>query len=1074
MRDYQMNTHKKKLYLSALLTFSFIFLMNVAAGYAQNTIPVKGKVTDLDGKRVPVSIRFKGGMSTTDMDGNFEIKLKNLADTLWFSALGYKKIYRTVAIENAFLIVKMTESVSELAEVVVQTGYQTVKPNELNGSVSVIDEKMLQSRSGTNILDRLIGQSSGLLLNIGKTNGNPQNNTNISIRGLGTINGPLDPLIVLDGFIYEGNIENINPNDIENVTILKDAAAASIWGARAGNGVIVLTTKKGKLNQPLRLSANVNYILQDLPDIGAINQMSNTDYINVERQLFNAGFFNGTINAPYLALTPAVEVLMALRGGKINQAIADQRLADLSNGDTRQSYLDNFYTNALTQQYTMNMNGGGARNSYFFSGAYDRVKGASFERNDKVNFHFSNDFKVLKNLELQTNIYYTQALAKSGRPTYGSQTVGGRSPSYLNFADPIGIAKNYRAAYTDTIANGKFLDWKYYPTEEYQQSYSNTKTQEFFANVGIKYELLAGLNLQLSYQYQRQDLNADNTAEAGSFTARNLVNTYSQYNAVTGVVKYVVPKGGILQQSFQTVSSQTARAQFNFNKIVGLHSINAILGAEERGSNTDASALSRFGYVADPLVYTNVDVVGSYPQYLTGNYSELGGDGPLSRTHYRFMSLYTNFAYSFKGRYTLSGSARRDGSNIFGANTNDQWKPLWSAGLDWKIADEPFYDLKWLPVLRFSASYGQSGNVDLSRTALPIVSYSTQPVTKLPYTRIRTINNPDLSWEQLSQLNFKLDFELEKQRLTGSFAYYIKQGTDLYGNTPYDYTKWGDRSVLVLNVADMVGKGFDIDLHSNNINRNSFSWHTDLYLSYNLSKTKKYYNRTGTSLYGLLSGGNIISPVEGRPLYSIAAYQWGGLDANGNPQGYLNGMLSTNYAAMASEAATTGTNLDYIGNASPLYFGSLINSFKWKNFTLALNVSYKLGYQVRKPAISYDQLISYGVGQKDFASRWQQPGDEKFTNIPSFVYPNVSGRDSFYYNAAVNTMSGSHIRLDYVKLGYVFSTAQWQFPFRNLELFTAIQNVGILWKANTEGYDPDYARVGTPSRQITFGLRGSF
>ena len=1056
----------------ALFVLGLIF---TAQSYAQSKFSVKGRVTDLDGKRITVSIRSRAGMGVPDADGAFEIKLLKLSDTIWFSAVGYQRIYRLVKNENELLSVKMTEVVKELNEVVVETGYQTAKPNEINGTVAVIDEKMLNERSGTNILDRLIGQSSGLLLNVGKSNGNPQNTTNLSVRGLGTINGPLDPLIVLDGFIYEGNIANINPNDIESVSILKDAAAASIWGARAGNGVIVLTSKKGKLNQPLQLSLNVNYVWQELPNIGLLNQMDNNDYINVERQLFDAGYFNNIITqTPYAALTTVVELLYALKNGQINQSTADQQLALLAQGNTRQSYLDHFYTNALTQQYSMNIKGGGAKNSYLFSAAYDRAKDENYGMNNKVNFHFANDFKLTRNLELSTNIYYTNAVNKSGRPAYNTQTVGNRFPTYLNFADPAGLARSYRSAYTDTVAKGKFLDWKYYPTEEYKHSYSKTENQEFFANVGLKYQLMEGLNLQLSYQYQKQDLNTDNVSDEESYAARNLVNTYSQYNTGTGVVKYMVPRGGIMKQNFQTVSSQTTRAQFNFNKLIGLHSVNAILGAEQRGADTRASAFTRYGYVADPLNYGLVDVLNSYPQYLTGNFGELGGDGALGSTRYRFVSFYSNLAYTYKGRYILSASVRRDGSNIFGANTNDKWKPLLSAGLGWKIADEPFYDIPWLPVLRLSANYGQSGNVDMSRTALPVVSYATQAVTQLPFTRIRTINNPDLRWEQLSQFNVKLDFELANQRLNGSFAYYIKHGTDLYGNSPFDYTKWGGRSELVVNVADMKGRGFDLDLHSRNLSGKNWSWNTDLYVSYNLSKTQKYYNITGAGLYGLISGGDMISPVEGWPLYAIAAYKWGGLDANGNPQGYLNVELSTNYNAMAAEAATTGANLQYMGNASPLYFGSFINTVKWKNLSLSINVNYKLGYQVRKPAISYDQLINYGVGHKDFANRWQKAGDELKTNIPSFSYPNIANRDAFYHNAAINTMSGSHLRLDYIKLSYGLSTAQWKFPFRELTMFTAVQNAGILWRANPYGYDPDYARVIPPTRQFTFGLRASF
>lgn len=1014
-------------------------------------------------------------MSISDGEGNFSIRLKALTDTIWFTAVGYERIYRLASSADQFLLVRLSETVKALDEVVVQTGYQTQKPNEINGNVSVVSEQMLSQRSGANILDRLIGQSSGLLLNVGKSNGNDQNKTNISIRGLGTINGPLDPLIVLDGFIYEGDYENINPNDVENISILKDAAAASIWGARAGNGVIVITTKKGKLNQPMQVAFNANYMVNQLPDIGRLNQMANADYIAVERQLFDLGYFDSRISStPYYALTPAVEIMLAQRQGKINQSTADEQLAELAKGDTRQAMLDRFYTNALLQQYSINIKGGGDKNAYLMAAAYDRNRTETYGQNDKLNLHFANDFSVVKNLVISTNLYYTQTQAKSGRPDFGGRAVGGRFPSYLSFADGASQDILYRAAYTDTVANGKFLDWKYYPNTNYKYSYSKRSSQEWYANLAAKYQITDGLNLQLSYQYQRQQLTSNDVAEQESYAARNLINTYSQFNATTGLVNYIVPLGGIFGEGTSQVRSQTARGQLNFNKIFGLHAINVMGGAEARGADVNESGFTRLGYVADPLYFANVDTYNSYPEYLTGNYSQIGGAGSLRSTHQRFVSFYANASYSYRGKYTFSASARRDGSNIFGANTNDKWKPLWSVGLGWKIADEAFYSLNWMPVLRLSATYGVSGNVDMSRTSLPVVNYATQAITRLPYTRIRTINNPDLKWEQLAQLNIKLDFELATQRLNGSIAYYRKQGSDLYGNSIYDYTKWGDRSELVLNVADMAGYGFDVELHSKNVKSGQFTWSSDLYFSHNVSKTKKYYSVYGNSIYGLLGGGNVISPVEGRPLYAISAYKWGGLDDKGNPQGYVNGQLSTDYNAINAEALSTGANLEYIGNASPNYFGSLINTFNYKKLSLAINLSYRLDYTVPKPAISYDALVSNGLGHKDFVNRWQKPGDEYITTVPSFVYPNLQDRDIFYYSAAINTMPGDHLRLDYVRLGYNFSTSQWKMPFRNLALFAGMQNVGILWKANKFDYDPDYSTLTPPSRQLTFGLKGAF
>jgi len=1040
-------------------------------------IDVSGKVLDEKGEPIiGASITVKGTTTFTITVNDGSFVLKNIPENaiLEVSSIGYKK--KEIKVEKQLDAIILEILIGELDEVnIINTGYQTVKPNEMNGTVSFIGEKALNARSGTSILDRLSGQSSGLVFQTGKTNANPQSTTNINIRGLGTIIGPLDPLIVLDGFIYDGDYNNINPNDVENVTILKDAAAASIWGARAGNGVIVITTKKGKLNQATQISANINYLFQGLPKLEKLPDMTSEDYIDVERQLFNSGYFNDRINSsPWAALTPVVEILLAQRTGKMNLADANAQIQSLANNNTRKSYLDNFYTKALTQQYSLNVKGGGDRNSYLLSAAYDRSKGQTYETSNRLNFHLANDFKILKNLNLQTNIYYTDVKGQSGRPKYNSLNVGTRNPTYLDFASPNGLAVQFRSAYTDTLAKGKLLDWKYFPTEEYKHSYTNQHSEELFANASINYKLFDGLDLQLSYQYQRQNVSSKTTSDAQSYVARNLINTFSQYNNATGIVTYPAPKGGILSNSNSNVNSQTARFQINYNKIYGFHSITGIIGGEARASNNFSDGYRRLGYQSDPLYSSYVDEVGIYQVYPSRSSSQIGGFGTPTETAYRFLSQYANVAYSYKGRYILSASARRDGSNIFGASTNDKWKPLWSTGLGWKISQEGFYDIDWLPVLSLTTTYGYSGNVDLSRTASPIAGYAINPVTGLPLTRIASINNPSLRWEQLGQLNIKLDFELKRRSVAGSVSWYVKTGTDLYGKALYDYTTWGGADELIRNVADMRGYGVDADMHLKNIHRRNFNWDTDLYFSYNLSKTTNYFRKNGNSLFGIISNGSSITPLNGYPLYAIAAYKWGGLDSKGNPQGFLNGELSNNYAAMAAEASSSGNNVEYMGPASPTYFGSVINTFRLANFSISINLNYKLGYKVRKPTFTSNQLVNSGTGHADYVRRWQNPGDEANTNIPAFLYPVNLSRDAFFLASATNVISGDHIRLDYVRLGYTIQTKEWKFPFRNLELYGGAQNVGIIWRANQYKLDPDFVNFIPATTQFTFGLRASF
>lgn len=1049
-----------------------------SAGQVKPPFLIKGKITELDGKRLLVSIRTtKNGMAGTDEDGNFSIEVKALPDTLKFNAVGYVTVLKPIQNAN-FINIRMSPKIEQLEEVLVQTGYQTLKPNEINGTVSVISEQALNSRGGLNILDRLVGQSSGLLFNIGKKN-DLQSSLNIIVRGLGTINGPLDPLIILDGYIYEGNIENINPNDVDNVSILKDASAASIWGARAGNGVIVITTKKGKLNQPLQIGFSANLLLKSKPDLFAISEMNSTDYIDVERKLFNSGYFDSKITqSPFQALTPAVEILLSQRNGKISSTQANNMLIDLANNDSRKAYLDNFYTLGVTQQYSLNIKGGGNKNSYLLSAGYDKVKGETYSTTDRLNIRLSNDFKLLDKLSLATNVYFTSLTTKSGRPAYKTISIGSKMVPYFSFLDENGnalpVARNYRSSYVDTAGNGKLLDWKYYPAEDYKHNITENNQQELFASVALKYQLLSYLSLNLSYQYQKQNSDGKTTADLESYIARDKINTYTQLNRTTGVIKYIVPVGGIQNLTHTDVGSQTGRFQLNFNKNIGVHSINAIVGAEARDVTTSGSSIIRFGFQEDPLYFTLIDPITSYPEFLGGNYSQINAQNNLLSTQYRFLSLYANASYSYKNKYSISGSVRKDGSNIFGANTNDKWKPLWSAGVGWELSNESFFNVNELNFLKLSATFGYSGNVDLTKTASAIGSYFTYLASGLPAVRITSINNPDLRWEQLSQLNLKVDFASEKNRLSGSIAWYIKKGTDLYGEAPYDYTAWGGKDLLPRNVADMKGYGIDAELHSLNISTTAFKWNTDLYFSYNTNKTVKYYSTQGSDLSALLSAGTIIIPVVGKPLYAMAAYKWAGLDALGNPQGYLNGKVSSDYKAMRVEAVATGNNLEYLGAASPTFFGSLINTFKYKALSLSFNFSYRLGYYVKKPSINYNNLVLFGQGHGDYEKRWQKPGDETLTDVPAFVYPVDIDRDMFYLSSTVNAVKADNIRLDYINLSYKFNTAGWRFPFRNLEVFTIAQNCGLVWRATKENIDPDYADVIPPARQFSFGLRGNF
>jgi hypothetical protein len=640
------------------------------------------------------------------------------------------------------------------------------------------------------------------------------------------------------------------------------------------------------------------------------------------------------------------------------------------------------------------------------------------------------------------------------------------------------VATVYNPAFTDTAAGGKLLDWKYYPLDDYRHDETRGDLQELLTRIGISYNVSKALSIDLKYQYQVQRTKTERLADEQSYEARNTINSFSQWDPAAGVVTYIIPPGGIRTLTNVAVSSQTGRGQLNFKQARGRHSVNVIAGAEVRQVKGWGDSYTAYGYHADPLTIAATDFVNGYPDFIYGYLNGISGTPTSSSTVNRFVSVYTNAAYIFNNRYSLSASARRDGSNIFGAHTNDQWKPLWSVGAGWKLSDEKFYALKWMELLRLKLSYGYSGNVDLSKTAYPVAAVvGNDPFTNYSYSRIQTLNNPDLRWEQSRQLNLGLEFALRQNRLSGSIEYYKKQGIDLYGETLYDYTSSGIGNVITKNVANTAGTGLDIILNSKNIDR-QIKWNSSLLLSYNKVITSKYYSPDANQAHKLTGGGNSIIPVVGKELYGIVAYRWGGLDNQGNPQGYLDGKLSTDYVAIGNEVSEKeleGGNIVYVGAGTPHWFGSFINSISYKRLTVSVNLAFKLGYYTVRNSINYDALINYGGGHRDFAKRWQHPGDEAFTNVPSFVYPNDFARDNFYALSMTNVINASHLRLQYVNLSY---TPRVRFGRMNLsdamEIYVNVSNLGILWRANKQGIDPDYPNGILPARTWAMGIRCNF
>lgn len=1062
--------------LASIMLFIF-FSFSAAAQHA-----VTGKVVSvIDGKPlsgVTIKILHTNLMLHTNDEGAFNFNQTNRLDTLVLSFVGYNTKMQVVNAGNVKpFIIRLQPNTQTLNEVnIVSSGYQTLPKERATGSFSLINRDLLNQQVGPTVLSRLEAVANGLYVDRGTASGT---GAKLMVRGLSTIRGPKDPLIVLDNFPYEGSLDNLNPNDVESITVLKDAAATSIWGARAGNGVIVITTRKGNYNQPATVELNVNSTVIQKPDLYYLRKISSADAIGVEEFLYSKGKYTTDINsASKPGLTPIVELLIRKDREAITQDAYNAAKAQYSAIDIRDQYDRFIYENGLNQQYALHVKGGTGQYAWNLSAGYDHNSSILSEKYNRYNLRSQQTYKPVKNLELTAGIYYTQSKSTSGKPAYGSIISRTMLYPYAQFADEQGnalpIMKNYRSSYIDTAGHGKLLDWSYYPLEDYKHAVNTQTISDLVINTGVNYHFFKGFSADFKYQYERQQTGGRSLYDEQSYFARNLVNSYTQLPS-SGAIIYKVPKGGILDLSNAILAAYNLRGQLNYSNTWGKNEVNVLAGAERRDSKTTADQNRIYGYNDNILTYDNVDYLTQFPNYISGTLSYIPQNSNLSELVNRFVSVYANGSYAYDGKYTLSLSGRRDASNLFGLKTNDKWTPLWSAGLSWDISKEGFYGFSDLPYLRLRATYGFSGNVDPSMTAVTTIYYvGVSADTPSPTVQFSNYFNPELTWERSRMINMGIDFSLKKGRLSGSIEYFTKRGVDLFGNAQIDYTG-GVGSVIVKNTASTKGRGMDLELNSLNVSVGSFKWNTNLNASFYHDEVTDYYlmSQQASNFVGISPS---ISGAAGRPVFSIFSYKWGGLDPEtGNPRGYMNGELSTDYGKLTG-SATTIHDLKYNGSAMPVYYGSMGNTFSYRGVSITARLSYKLGYYFRRTSVNYGNLFNYGTDHTDFSMRWQKTGDELTTNVPSMIYPNITARDTFYAMSEVNVERADHIRLQYINLSYELSKDKFGFlPFKSMSISINAANLGLLWAANNYKLDPDFQTSNAlkPSKTFSLGLRAN-
>jgi TonB-linked SusC/RagA family outer membrane protein len=1042
----------------------------------KTSFPVTGKVVTPLGSPLPgadLTLLASKRRAVSGADGSFRLDINSFPDTIVVSLTGYRLRKIPLPASTVFLEVQLEALVADLGEVVVSTGYQSLPKERATGSFVQIDNSLLNRKPGANILDRLDGIASGLLFNRNRTPGS--NESAIMIRGRSTLFASPEPLIVVDNFPFDGDINNINPNDVETITLLRDAAAASIWGVRSGNGVIVITTKKGKAGQAPRLSFNTHIIIGEKPNLYYQPVLNAAGYIAVESFLFSKGYYNSRLTSPYLGFAPAVDIFTQRKAGLINAADSTLQIDALASNDVRADLLNYFYRSSVSRQYSLSLSGASSSGQYYLSAGYDKnLANIINNSQDRITVHGRNSYLLIKDrLEFSGDFSFS-----SSNTQVSASAVNAGYPVYTKLVDDNGNAlpvyRDYRKKWLDTIGQGQLLDWTQRPYDEQRLADNKTLLTDFRLLTSIAYTIRKGWQFSLSYQFEKGISDSRNLQGQQSYTTRDMVNRFTQPDYATRIPARAVPVGDVLDLNSLSFTSHYARAQMNYNKVFKKnHRLDILAGAEIKDYNSFNWARRLFGYSDDNATDITINSVSQFVTLPAGSLARISSINSQKGATDRYLSYFGNAGLTIHERYLFNVSARRDESNLFGVSANQKAVPLWSAGAGWIISRETFFKSAFISYLKLRLTYGYNGNVDKSTSAFTTAGVGISSIFQQPGAFLVNPPNPELSWEKISMVNSGIDFSLFRGAVNGSFDYYYKRGRDLIGNS--EVASQTGVSQFRQNIAELTTRGFDISLSAKLLN-GPFSWKFFLLHSHAADRVSRYLLRPGQVKAFVTAITS--NPFEGKPWSAIFAYPWAGLSAaTGDPRGLVNGQPSADYTRIINPVLKD--ELLYMGPGRPTDFGSIRNEISLRRFSLSVNVTYELGYWYRRSSVNYNTLfgasMTYGIlASGDVVNRWQKPGDELLTNVPSMVYPAVSAREEFYQYSQTLVERGDHLRLRDIRVGYDFEMNTHRSVLKSCRIYFYANNIAILWRANKSGIDPNSV-TGLPApRTVALGASLEF
>ena len=1076
---------------------------------------VRGKLLDADGEPlIGATVMVEGTNigTVTDVNGNYVLEGVDESQVLTYSYIGKRSMQRKAGSKNAVIIL---EDENALLDDVVVTGYQTISKERTAGSYNIIkgDDIANKAVTSNSIVGALEGMTTGLQVN------NDYRADRFTIRGITSINSTRSPLFVVDGVPLDADLveDMVNSNDIQSITVLKDATAASIWGSQAANGVVVIQTKKGQQAQRVKVSYNGSFSFYGKPDYSYYNYMDNRTWMKNAQELFDiysdsfnysqvqTGTTGITDNAIYkrgegAVIWPHELAMYQAKMGIISPTERDNILEKLIAQNGREQYEKYFMSDQLYTQHNISLQGGTKKSTFYVSANYKGDQGTAKDWTNRVTLNGYHDYKITDwmkwdvtlNVSLGNTNGHVNPFDDSNFNYYTNNQYF--DVPYNIFRDANGWIDQTPMVLTDEVRRNAEeitgIDLTYYPVDDYNSSSDKTTNSNIRINTGLTLDLFKGLRYEGRFQYSRINSRRERFRPSETFSVREeRAGTFNIGGSdPTDPYGLRVPRtGGHYVLNNGITSDWTLRNQLSYDASLGdgNHQITALAGTEVRAYKTTNYGTYLRGYNMQTMeseAYNNyLFRTFRLPTPAIGtNASGRYWEHDQTEATRKYFSLYANAAYTYLSKYTLNASIRMDQSNLFGSDPSTQYKPIWSVGAAWKLNSENWMQgtQSWLNNLTLRFSYGLAGNSPNPDAGgrYDILTTDNNAVFESPGFQIATPANDMLTWEKTRTINVGLDMALLRNRIRLSLDYYDKYTTDLIGTMMLNPTTgWLSTTG---NVAEMSNHGLELSLNTHNIQSRDFNWHTMLTLSSNSNKIEKMQVEQPIS-----TASDMMSYAyhEGYPMGAMFSYRYAGLNENGNPKVY-----NKNGEEFTGVYATYELDKDdvvYSGTTIPKIYGGLTNRLSYKNLELSFMFAYNLGHKMRKPSQSYRGRLATNLIQ-EFDHRWRQPGDELTTDIPRYT---VTSNDadysmfySFYSYGDKNVIDASYIKLRDISLS-------WNLPHNwcrkiyteNIRLTAQVGNLFLI-AFNNEGIDPEAYYLAGGVRQakmkpsLSFGINVNF